>query len=214
MEKHHKEAFDRIPSKKREKILSVAVEEFANNGYNNANVNTIAKKANVSVGSLYKYFDAKEDIFLTVVHMGISLLGSTLDSILNSEDDFFTKIEKIIRVIQEHSRKDSDIIKLYNGMTSEGSVELVKKISIEMEGVSFACYSVLVNQAQKEGIIGSDIDARFLSFFLDNLFLILQFSYGTDYYQERMKVYLGDDIFDKDEELLKYALLFLRKGFL
>ena len=58
-EMYCKPTFMNIPREKREKILSVAVNEFAFNGLENANINTIAKKAEVSVGSLYKYFDTK-----------------------------------------------------------------------------------------------------------------------------------------------------------
>ncbi|MBN2652698.1 MAG: TetR/AcrR family transcriptional regulator [Spirochaetales bacterium] len=212
MNKYHKDTFDRIPEEKREKILSVAVKEFANKGYNNANINTIAALAGVSVGSLYKYFNTKEDFFLTVVNIGVALLDSTLQSIVSSDEGFFSKVEQILRIIQEHSRKDSDIIKLYNEMTSEGNSELVKKLSLEMESISSKYYTGLVAQAQKDGIVKSKVEARFLAFCLDNIFLTLQFSYGTEYYKERMRVYLGDDIFEHDEELVQSVLDFLRKG--
>lgn len=39
-----KPTFMNIPQEKREKILSVAANEFANHGFENANINTIAKK--------------------------------------------------------------------------------------------------------------------------------------------------------------------------
>ena len=69
---YHKPTFDNISEEKRKKILDVAVNEFANHGFENANINTIAKKADVSVGSLYKYFDTKADLFLTSVNYGVS----------------------------------------------------------------------------------------------------------------------------------------------
>ena len=47
---YYKPTFSNISEEKRTKILTVAVNEFANNGFNNANINTIAKKAEVSVG--------------------------------------------------------------------------------------------------------------------------------------------------------------------
>ena len=59
-EMYCKPTFLNIPPEKREKILAVAVNEFAYNGFENANINVIAKKAEVSVGSLYKYFDTKK----------------------------------------------------------------------------------------------------------------------------------------------------------
>jgi AcrR family transcriptional regulator len=212
MEKYHKDIFDRIAPEKREKILSVAVKEFANKGFNSTNINTIVEKAGVSVGSLYKYFDTKEDLFLTVVSLGVEMLESTLTEIISSDIDFFQKIEKLIRIIQQHSREDSDIIKLYNEMTSEGNSEFVKRLSYQMESVSAECYTSLVAQAQSSGVVTSDAEARFLAYCIDNIFLILQFSYGTEYYRERMKVYLGDDIFENDEALVKNIMKFLKKG--
>ena len=42
---YHKPTFNNIPVEKRKKILDVAINEFANQGFENANINTIAKKA-------------------------------------------------------------------------------------------------------------------------------------------------------------------------
>ena len=39
-----KPTFNNIPEEKRRKILDVAVMEFANHGFENANINVIAKK--------------------------------------------------------------------------------------------------------------------------------------------------------------------------
>ena len=39
---YHKEMFDRIPEERRKKIIDVAVHEFANKGFDNANINKIA----------------------------------------------------------------------------------------------------------------------------------------------------------------------------
>ena len=92
---YYKPTFSNISEEKRTKILTVAVNEFANNGFNNANINTIAKKAEVSVGSLYKYFDTKTDLFLTSVNFGISNLEAVLESVINSAEDVMVKLEKL-----------------------------------------------------------------------------------------------------------------------
>ena len=57
LEKHHNDAFDRIPAEKREKILKTGIDEFAQLGFEKANINVIAKKAGVSIGIMYKYFN-------------------------------------------------------------------------------------------------------------------------------------------------------------
>ena len=53
----HKAAFDKLPQEKRDRIVRVATQEFANNGFENTSIQQIAKKSEISVGSVYKYFE-------------------------------------------------------------------------------------------------------------------------------------------------------------
>lgn len=210
---YHKSTFDNISSEKRRRILSVATREFANKGFENANINNIAKQAGVSVGSLYKYFSTKQDLFLMTVHMGVSSLEQTLINYMRSDDGVALKLEKIIREIQTTSRSFSENIKLYNEMTVEGNAELVKQISVDMETVSSKIYSALIKQGQENGEIRRDIDCHMAAFLLDNLFMSLQFSYACDYYAERFKVFAGEDIFERDEFVLEQMLKFIKSAF-
>ncbi|HWW62480.1 MAG TPA: TetR/AcrR family transcriptional regulator [Thermoanaerobaculia bacterium] len=51
---------------KRERILRAAVDVFAEFGYFNAKVAQIAKAAGVADGTIYLYFDGKEDLLITI----------------------------------------------------------------------------------------------------------------------------------------------------
>src|SRR5213082_716907 len=51
---------------KRERILRAATDVFARNGYFNAKVSEIAKAAGVADGTIYLYFDGKEDLLITI----------------------------------------------------------------------------------------------------------------------------------------------------
>lgn len=211
--KYHKSTFDNISPEKRNRILNVATKEFANKGFENANINNIAKNAGVSVGSLYKYFNTKQDLFLLTVHMGINSLEKVLVNYVNSDDSVSVKLEKIIREIQFTSKTFSEQIKLYNEMTVEGNAELVKQISKDMETVSSKTYSGLIKQGQRDGEIRADIDPDMAAFMLDNLFMSLQFSYACDYYAERFKVYVGEDVFERDDFVVEQMLKFIKSAF-
>jgi Transcriptional regulator len=52
---------------KREKILNAALELFCEVGYYKTTTNEIAKRAHVSIGSLYSYFADKDTIFFEVL---------------------------------------------------------------------------------------------------------------------------------------------------
>jgi len=53
---------------KRQHLLQVAAELFAENGYNKTSVNDIVKMAKVSKGSFYTYFESKESLFFGIVY--------------------------------------------------------------------------------------------------------------------------------------------------
>ena len=54
------------PQSKRERILRAATDVFAQSGYFNAKVSEIAKAAGVADGTIYLYFDGKEDLLTSI----------------------------------------------------------------------------------------------------------------------------------------------------
>ncbi len=207
---YYKPTFMNIPEEKRQKILSVAATEFAVHGFDNANINTIAKKAQVSVGSLYKYFDTKTDLFMTSVHYGISNLEVVVESVVNSDEDVMVRLEKLMRIAIEYSRRNSILIKLYNVCTNESNSDLAEKIAKDMEEITAEAYKKTIIQGQVAGEIRTDIDPGMAAFLVDNLLMNIQFSYACDYYCERYKIYAGDDIFQKDEFAIENILRFIK----
>ncbi len=206
----HKPTFDNISSEKKNKILTVALNEFATKGYESANINTIAKRSGVSVGSLYKYFDSKSDLFLTTVYNGINALETVLAEISGSKDDVMLKLEKLVRTAVEYSRKQSDLIKLYYEITAENNAELVRTLSKKMESVAAEVYIDTIITGQKKGEIRKDIDPKMAAFLLDNMIMVIQFTYTCDYYSERFKTFAGNNVFDNDEVAIESFLKFVK----
>jgi AcrR family transcriptional regulator len=71
---------DRI-EKNKLKIERAALQLFTRKGFHGTTVRQIAKKAGVSMGKLYIYYDTKEDIFIDLVHD----LGKKMESIRRKE---------------------------------------------------------------------------------------------------------------------------------
>ena len=118
--------FENIPAEKREKILLVALNEFSSRGYENANINVIAKKSGVSVGAMYKYFGSKQNLFLATVHKGTQALETVLSSISSSKEDVMVKLETLIRTAVEYSR-------VYNQLKAQGTPIPINDIWIAAE---------------------------------------------------------------------------------
>ncbi len=208
----HSSRFDRIDSSKREKILAIAVEEFAEYGLVGANINRIAKEAGISIGSLYQYFATKEDLYLTVVNLGLEHLEKALTPILESDLSAMDKIRRIIDTIFETSSSEESLTRLYNRFTTEGNSELARMVATRLESISAQAYTKLLRQAKDEGSMEKEADVKAFAFCMDSIFLILQFSLTSEYYRDRMKIYLGEDVLSQSGGLMDQVFRFIQNA--
>ena len=209
---HHKPTFDNIPKEKKKRIIDVATKEFAKNGYHDASISAIASKSGISVGAVYKYFENKQDLFLTIVDEGIHRMENMLLGLAQEDVDVIIKVEKILREIIKASREESILLKLYNSMTAINDDKLARQFAKEMETVTSEIYIEAIREGQKTGEVRADIDPQIAAWLIDDLFMSLQFSYAGNYYSERYKVYCGDDITEKDEYVIAEVLKFIKSA--
>ncbi|MCC8022534.1 MAG: TetR/AcrR family transcriptional regulator [Clostridiales bacterium] len=210
---YHKEAFERIPAARKERILEIGVEEFATKGYENANINVIAQKTGISIGLMYKYFSTKEDLFLTCVQHGMEMLEGILREIMSSDEKLLKKAENLIRATQAYSKENQNYTRLYNNIMRESNPVHTDLLARQMEGISSRIYTTLITEAQENGDIRPDCDPKLFAFFLDNLLTSLQFSYTCGYFQERFKIYAGGSILEEDERVVAQLLKFIESAF-
>jgi AcrR family transcriptional regulator len=59
--------FNKLATKKQERILEAAAKEFAAHGFDGASLNQILDEAGISKGAAYYYFDNKADLYATTV---------------------------------------------------------------------------------------------------------------------------------------------------
>jgi len=211
-ERFYKDTFDKISDEKRDRILDAAITEFSKKGFNAANINVIAKNADISIGSMYNYFASKEDLYLTLIDYGYQLLESVISRIDLSEGNIFDKFEKLLRAAQEYSRNYPEINQIYLDISTEGLSHLSEKLSRKMESISAIYYRNLIDQAKQEGLASADTDSYIASFCIDNIIMMLQFSYASQYYKERMRIFAGAKCDDDDNALIEGIMKFIRKA--
>jgi len=99
--------FDDIRKQKRELIMETALELFAENGFHATSISQIAKKAGISKGLTYNYFESKVDILNEIIQEGIDTVYSNFD--LNhdgilTEEEFVHFIRQSFRIMGENLR--------------------------------------------------------------------------------------------------------------
>jgi len=210
MPAYHQDLFDRIPEEKRRTVLDAAAAEFAKGGFAAANINIVARNAGVSVGSIYKYFGSKENCFLAVLEDGFRELESSLASTLGSSASPLDKFEAIVRLIPAHSRARRSVVRLYNELTGERPTDAVREFCERFEGLSARTYSALVGELREGGLVDRAADPDTFAFCLDNLFMMLQFSYSCDYFELRRRTYLGPEKAEDDTFVADQVIRFIR----
>jgi len=90
-----KKQFEEIRKSSKDKILAVALELFAQNGYQGTSIAQIAKKAKISKGLMYNYFKNKEKLLEAIVLEGFSKIME-LDYGLSKSDKPADKLKSLI----------------------------------------------------------------------------------------------------------------------
>ncbi|MGW6353928.1 TetR/AcrR family transcriptional regulator [Streptomyces sp. NPDC055092] len=69
----------RLMARKREAIINAALTAFLDEGYGGSSVNRIAANAGVSITTLYRHFDSKDDLFVAVIQEACDTSAQTAD---------------------------------------------------------------------------------------------------------------------------------------
>lgn len=77
-------------------IIEAAVRVIADNGYHGSQVSKIAKEAGVAEGTIYLYFENKEDILISIFRNKLGEFISTAPARLNDIENSFEKIAYLI----------------------------------------------------------------------------------------------------------------------
>jgi AcrR family transcriptional regulator len=201
--------FDRISQDKRQRVLYSAKRAFATRGFTGANVNDIARDAGISVGALYKYFRSKEDIFLAIIEASRDLIEEIIDRILEKERTFYGRVEAILRAAVDSSMADPDMVRIYIACTTQELAPLAGETAAQIESATAGRYTAMVAEARERGEISPPCDDRAAAFCLDDLFLCLQFSFGSDYYKRRLGVFMGDSASGDPDAVVAALLAFV-----
>ncbi len=88
------------------RIIAAATKVFARKGFYKAKVSEIAQEAGVADGTIYIYFNHKDDILISLFEEKMQEVLDNMEKQISSESDPFAKIEKFaflhLRLIQDN----------------------------------------------------------------------------------------------------------------
>ncbi len=172
----------------REKILQAAKNLFAKKGKNDATIEEIADLAGIGKGTIYNYFDSKEEIFSEIIHQEGMQLFDQIDKSVRKERDVRSKLRAYVITKVSTIKK---LINLYE-ISKERFLDLSKEVEYERD-VIYERERLLVEEILKSGIMKGEIEIKnpeLLSAVIISALKDIEFRWITEEPIENIKRYL------------------------
>ena len=113
----------------RQRLVKAAVEEFAREGYEGANINRITQAAGVATGTIYNYFPSKNELMLTILsEIGTAHCAFIAEQI-RQEDDFILRVERLLEAVFDFVRENPHQARVLFAMLQGANVTFKEHLS-------------------------------------------------------------------------------------
>lgn len=150
-------------NQKRQDILNSAMALFKDKGFHNTKVEDIALDAGVGKGTLYEYFESKQDVFDEACIEYVDVIIENIKYISNMDDTFKNKLLILfngkLKMESEFADMTIDNILSSKNIVSEKTIKtIIEKIS---EMYSLICN--IIDQGKEEGVVKKNIQSEILA---------------------------------------------------
>ena len=205
----HNDTLNKTTDERRDKFFEVATSEFAKYGYYGASINEIAKKSEISIGAMYKYFSSKEDIYLSVVNQLHIELENSYKPIMVSQATGLEIIEKLFDIAKGDALRNPLGNQIYHYSTTRPMEHIFKKVLVELEPLSIQAILYALNKIKEEKEI--DFDEKMVSLIIDNLLIMCRLSFSSSYYKDRMALYLLRSDDDPYQDFVQTSMDYIKR---
>ena len=145
------EQYDEIRKQKKQLIMDTALELFAENGFHATTMSRVAKKAGVSKGLAYNYFESKQEILDKIIKTGFDSIYSHFD--LNHDgvltrDEFEHFIRNSFKAVGENRK----FWKLYSAIVMQSGIaeSMMEKYGDRSQTIMLMLNQFIKNMGSKD----------------------------------------------------------------
>lgn len=194
---------------RRKRVIEASISEFAAKGFSASNINNIARSAGISIGSMYSYFESKEDLFLECMHYCLETMYQQLSQV-DRTHGVAAAFNQMLKLARKSATENPEMNQMYLDCSSESLRSLSEQLSVDAEAVTVELYKEILEDEIKKGTIRPDLDVQSTSFMLDNLVMMYQFSFVSGYYNKRKKLFLGGE--ENGDNVIEFMTDFVKRA--
>jgi TetR/AcrR family transcriptional regulator len=132
MESHRLPRREREKLKQRQEIFAAALELFSEKGFHNVSMHEIARKSEFAIGTLYKFFKNKEDLYKALMLEKSDKFHDALMKAIEEPDDEIEKLRNYVRVKGQFFRDNVSVVRLYFAETRGASFNIMAGLDREI----------------------------------------------------------------------------------
>ena len=138
--------------RRRQEIIGAALELFVSRGYAATKITDIAKKANMSTGLLFHYFESKEKLYEELVRIGLEGTAYPGQQKCDHAIDFFVNFtEELFAYMKEQPIVAKFFVLMAEAGRSEGTPEHIREIAMKVNVIEQ--FVPIIAWGQQEGTI-------------------------------------------------------------
>ncbi len=115
---------EREKLRQRQDMLAAALELFSEKGYHNVSMHEIAGKSEFAVGTLYKFFQNKEDLYKSLIVEQAEKFHKALTKAMEEGDDEVEKLQNYVKAKSAVFMDNVSTIRLYFAETRGASFNI------------------------------------------------------------------------------------------
>jgi AcrR family transcriptional regulator len=129
---------NKLPRREREKLqqrqemLAAALELFSEKGYHNVSMHEIARKSEFAIGTLYKFFKNKEDLYKALVLEKSDKFHEAITKAIEEPGDEIEKLRNYVRIKGQLFRDNVSVVRLYFAETRGTSFNIMAGLDREI----------------------------------------------------------------------------------
>ena len=164
-----KQTFFNLPPDKRQNFLEIAIEEFAENDYQNASISRIVARAQIAKGSFYQYFENKEALYCYLLDLGLQQKAQFLKTAPpDPEMDIFAYLRWLVQAGVRFELTNPKLSQIgYRAAKNDTLPDNFRQQARQGVGAFFA---QLVAQGKRQGDIAADVDEDLAAFIFNIIF--------------------------------------------
>ena len=112
-------------------ILEVAEKIFAKKGFYTTTIEEVAKEAGLAKGTIYLYFESKENLFFLVIEKKLDILLGKIKEKLDELNPPSQKIKEVICVHLKFLEENEDFFKITQNLSENLKKKMEKKLKSE-----------------------------------------------------------------------------------